>query len=1074
MIRTAVPLPVDAGSAPRRSRAPGLKRPLAVLASGAAAAGITAAIALRVPRVLKIQTDIVGYPIHQAYNPNRATDAYFLGIAVFPVLTLLLYLALTKLATKVGWMDTPRRAPAAGRAIEDDENSTTGEVLGAAGRTLAVGGAFGLEAAIIVGGGAGESRLLGFSVVVLYAALVAAAVWLRRPSDGRGHSPMRTAASLNTITAPLLLLGLLGVSGATSVRIVSNGSVHQYPWLPPAVALVATLGLLAFLGWRLAMSRTLPATMRVERRVTVFLVGPLILFMLLSAIPGALGPMDMFHEGERLAAGRLTELGYLPWRDLMSLHGPLEDALFPVVGFVMFEPTRWGSLAVSTVLIGPLYLVFLYMLGARFFEVSWAAILAFAVVILTVGGNVLVGERFLFWPLILLLLGASLERRSLWLSAGLGAALIAQAIVTPEAAYCLPACGAVIILYELTRRRRGVGLLESFARALATAAGGLAVLLVFTLWLVTHNTLGSFIFYYQIAAPGHALTGTFPVNPRGWDLAFGFVALSPTVAFLLAFWYYAARFLRRQPLDTADWIAAAATLFAAIYYTKFLDRPDLAHAYQSFGAALPTIAFVVYRGSVIADAALRRSRWRPAASLPFKRPTGIALLIAVLVAFTGSLLATFDSVPNHFRGVVASEPSIPRTGYTSGALDQATYDDLSAILRTYLNSNDWLFDFSNEPALYYYLFAQNPRTRYYHVSTAIPEAAQRDLIGDLQRDRPKLIVFTNTQLGLPMWDSIPNPVRHYDVSQYILDNYVPLLSSHTQVIYADARAHLSAAAVAGLKLHAPVITAGLPFLTLPCDWAYAPNYLSASPPPRQGANSAVSLSLQPVNSPVTVTGWALDRSRTDAAVRILVTSGGQVIGEGRPGLSRPDVAASLGQAGSEMSGYQLQIPAGQALDAGGALRPIRVFALSSAGMASELRYGLNASGQVAGAPVKELALADGTVVPVSRGPITGVVDTVVRASQFVTQLSPPAGSSWVDYRWLEIDAGSRFREDRWALSDINGYDPAREVQFNTMSSSPAQYRVYVGSCAQWHGYEQAPLYLGHSALQDVRAVRLVP
>jgi hypothetical protein len=90
------------------------------------------------------------------------------------------------------------------------------------------------------------------------------------------------------------------------------------------------------------------------------------------------------------------------------------------------------------------------------------------------------------------------------------------------------------------------------------------------------------------------------------------------------------------------------------------------------------------------------------------------------------------------------------------------------------------------------------------------------------------------------------------------------------------------------------------------------------------------------------------------------------------------------------------------------------------------------------------------------------------------QLAPPLGSSWIDYRWLEIEAGTRFREDRWALSDINGFDPAREVQFNTMSSSPARYRVYVGSCAQWHGYEQAPLYLGHTAPQDIRSVRLVP
>ena len=95
MIRAAVPLPVDAGSAPKRSRAARLKRPLAALASTAVAVVITAVIALRIPRVPQIRTDIVGYPIHQAYNPNRATDAYFLGIAVFPVLTLLLYLALT-------------------------------------------------------------------------------------------------------------------------------------------------------------------------------------------------------------------------------------------------------------------------------------------------------------------------------------------------------------------------------------------------------------------------------------------------------------------------------------------------------------------------------------------------------------------------------------------------------------------------------------------------------------------------------------------------------------------------------------------------------------------------------------------------------------------------------------------------------------------------------------------------------------------------------------------------------------------------------------------------------------------
>src|SRR5207302_144912 len=100
----------------------------------------------------------------------------------------------------------------------------------------------------------------------------------------------------------------------------------------------------------------------------------------------------------------------------------------------------------------------------------------------------------------------------------------------------------------------------------------------------------------------------------------------------------------------------------------------------------------------------------------------------------------------------------------------------------------WVFDFSNDPGLYYYLLGRGPRTKYYHVSMAIPEAAQDDLIAELRSNRPKLVVFTDDRYGLPGWDGIPNMVRHYDVSQYILDNYRPLVSIRGQVLYADAAA----------------------------------------------------------------------------------------------------------------------------------------------------------------------------------------------------------------------------------------------------------------------------------------------
>jgi hypothetical protein len=140
--RAAIPLQADVGSAPRRSGAGRLKELLAGLVSIAAAGGICIAIALRLPRDLRIQTDIVGYPIHQAYNPYRVTQDYFLGIAVFPLFTLLLYLALTKLAAKVGWINGSGEAqPALRPILQGNVENTTSTLLGAAGRTLALDGA---------------------------------------------------------------------------------------------------------------------------------------------------------------------------------------------------------------------------------------------------------------------------------------------------------------------------------------------------------------------------------------------------------------------------------------------------------------------------------------------------------------------------------------------------------------------------------------------------------------------------------------------------------------------------------------------------------------------------------------------------------------------------------------------------------------------------------------------------------------------------------------------------------------------------------------------------------------------
>src|SRR6266566_6763401 len=87
----------------------------------------------------------------------------------------------------------------------------------------------------------------------------------------------------------------------------------------------------------------------------------------------------------RSAATRLTLLqGYFPWRDVLPVHGLLQDQLSSGVGWLAFANSVWGARAGRTILLLPLAYVFLYLFAATLFEHRWAFVAAFAVVI--VGG----------------------------------------------------------------------------------------------------------------------------------------------------------------------------------------------------------------------------------------------------------------------------------------------------------------------------------------------------------------------------------------------------------------------------------------------------------------------------------------------------------------------------------------------------------------------------------------------------------------------------------------------------------------------------------------------------------------
>ena len=1039
-----------------------------------AVAGVLAlALAFLMPRHLKIATDIVGYPIYADFNVEWIIDLYYIGVVFFPVSALVAYLAQTWLGSRWG-LNEPLGASAQSQAAI--EAPVTAQRVGAVAalRVIAVGVSFAVEVAIVVEAGPAYIWVVVAAVVVAYAGIVAAAaVVAQRLAHGRG-SLVSTIARVNTLLAPLALVGLLAVSASTTVTVLSDHSVHHYEWIPWWIVVPLAAGTLGWLWWRLSAAHSEQDVRAVERRTLLFVSAPVTLLLLLSEFQGALGPIEVFHEGEGLVAAKLASTGLLYWRDLLSTHGLLQDVLMPWLAFRLLEPSRWGHQTAYPLLFTPLALVFLYMLGAWLFEKSWAFVLALIVVILSLQ-FVVVDTRFIAWPLILLLLGAALQSRRAWLSAIFGVSLTVQAILVPESAYCVPACGLVIVLHDLYHRRHLSNVIETFSKTLWTIGGAAAVLAFLAGFLLTQHALGDFFFYYLIFVPGHELTGGLPLHLRAFGPLFVFFELGPPAALLIAFGYFAARVLRGLPLDTRDWVMGASALFALPYYTKFLERADYGHGVQAYGAAIPLILFLTYRATTYADALVRRSVW-PRFRMPMvAQPVAVLVLVAALASVM--TVNPFHAAPkladwlagtaDRYHTVAAVEPNLPHVGYADNAIDPATVSDLQSVFNAYLRPGDWVFDFSNQPALIYYLLDQSPQVRYSNISMAISERAQKDLIAELKHDPPKLVVFTTDTYGLLNWDGIPNMVRSYDVSQYILDNYTPLLSTHTQIIYGLAAAQLSAADVESLPLQQPADTKDLAFKGFSCDWGFAPYFLRITPPaPARPLAPATLTTTADPNGIVTFEGWAGDLGTGNPAPEVVVTMGGKVVASAAPSLGRPAEAAVVGKPGFATSGYRLAATVSeQLLSNPNGMASLRVFGVSSQGVASELPGSPGAT-----SPLAQITLGDGSAIPVRPGAVIGGVDSIIPSHQLI--ISPPPGTGWSDYRWLEISTPSTFGQDRWAVYDDQSGDPGHQVIFRTLGGT-STIRIYVGSCAQWHGYGAMPLFLGHSGAQDIGTVRLL-
>jgi hypothetical protein len=500
---------------------------------------------------------------------------------------------------------------------------------------------------------------------------------------------------------------------------------------------------------------------------------------------------------------------------------------------------------------------------------------------------------------------------------------------------------------------------------------------------------------------------------------------------------------------------AALAITVLLYYPKFLARPDV-HVYQPWAVTVPLLFYAVYRVVTLLENRMARTVIRVGhlSLSPRYWVTAAALVVVAVASPRGIFEATAD-VPGRLSATAHFEPFSPRLGYMNPlATDLTIFSDLKRVLDGYLGPRDRLFDFSNNPMLFHYLLDRRPSTRYFHVSMAIRKHTQSDLIKELERRPPKLVVFSSSPaFGLPSWDGISNQVRHYDVSQYILDHYRPVLESHTFVLM--ARNDLA-------RPVASRTTDQLYFKNLPCDWGYAPSFLATRPEPEE-IREAVAVPFRPTEGVVTAAGWAVDLAASAPAQEVVAALGSRVVARATPSSDRADIAGRLEDQRYVRSGFTMIIPGSAPLE------KLRFFLLTRSGEARELVYGPS-SGLAPTTAVPNRVTSAGRSFRVSSDRAYGEIESLA-PERPTYSLELPAQAS--GFSWLEIRTKSSFLENTLGVTDARG-EWIRTITFKTLDRDQRSVWLQVGACSQWHGFRGNRLYLESGADQQISAIRLVP
>jgi hypothetical protein len=1039
---------------------------------------------------LRPPIDIVGYPTFRNYDFQTSFRAYRLAVWVFPALVLAGYLVLSRwgplAASRRGWrpvalIDAPadpgrhgepfrREGIWSAPAMVDDVEGplmaalratrllpTLAVVVLAAGSGSASGAAGWVSTAgVLTGLGIAATVVTGTAALTALSARARVGLlvpfWRRW---GRAWSLVHAG-----VAAVATVCALTWFARRTVVVMADDGSL-RYPWVPLwlgglALAVTAALLAVAARAW---------SPHRVEAAVVRVLVGAAFVYLATSQLNGDVGPIQGFDDMQSVTGGDLLSRGFFPWKDFLFIHGLFEDVLRSSVGFLLFEHTLWGTWAALGMIWIPLTWTGGYLVAAWGARDGSVALIVSALLLVWGSTQTPPSVRWVAAPLVLILLGEAVRRSRLRWTALLTGVLFVNAVLVPEASFQVISVVVVLVASDLTHRPEGRGRWRSLTRTRHFVLVGAVLTLLWVVYLLLNGAFRAFVDYYLVFGPGHVESGALPLT------------LASTAAYRLAFlatvglaagtlWWAGVRLVTRRPMSSRHWVAVGSGVLVCLYGEKALGRFADHHIVQVITVALPLallwLVLALSRLDQLVREAVgrRRATQRAAGREPapggsptrewagaplrvagaFRQPVSL-LAVAVLVVGLPSVARALENAPGNNTTSVSGQ-RLPRLGYISdGAVDVTLLRDLRSIIDAYAPDGS-VFDFTNSPGYFYYLLGEDPPTSYFHVSMAVPEYSQEQVVDQLEDSRPELVVV-QAPFGLPGWDGPHNIVRHFMIAQYVLDHYTPVLRARATVFL--ARNDLIPSLPAPPDLSERPEEDKLWFAMPPCDFGTSANFLSSEP-----EGEVVDLKVGPPRPTrrVTYGGWAYDDATGGLARKVLLAVDRVVVDAVRASRARPDVAATLDDPAARASGF------GGGIDTRRRGAPT-VYAVLADGRAHPV-------GRPPTVLRTSLSRPGGTPIPVAPDVAVGAVETLQVQDVRVSEVHVPAGTRLDEYSLLTVGrSNGALGKTSFELSDSRRVplDRDHRIVWESLPVAGDQMRVRVGSCLQWHGYQGSTLYL---------------